>query len=64
MNGTARSRGLKSFPPEDRPNPIIPFFAFRIMVGIGLIMIAVGLRRRGAVAHRAPLHQPPGSCAR
>lgn len=34
-------RGLKSFPPEDRPNPIIPFFAFRIMVGIGLIMIAL-----------------------
>jgi cytochrome bd ubiquinol oxidase subunit I len=36
-------QGLKAFPPEDRPNPIIPFFAFRIMVGIGLIMIAVGL---------------------
>ena len=36
-------RGLKSFPPEDRPNPIIPFFAFRIMVGIGTIMIAVGI---------------------
>ena len=36
-------KGLKSFPPEDRPNPIIPFFAFRIMVGIGLIMIALGL---------------------
>jgi cytochrome d ubiquinol oxidase subunit I len=35
-------RGLKSFPPEDRPNPIIPFFAFRIMVGIGLLMIALG----------------------
>jgi len=35
-------KGLKSFPPEDRPNPIIPFFAFRIMVGIGMIMIAVG----------------------
>ena len=35
-------RGLKSFPPEDRPNPIIPFFAFRIMVGIGLIMITLG----------------------
>ena len=34
-------KGLKSFPPEDRPNPIIPFFAFRIMVGIGLIMIAL-----------------------
>jgi cytochrome d ubiquinol oxidase subunit I len=36
-------KGLNSFPPEDRPNPIIPFFAFRIMVGIGLIMIALGL---------------------
>ena len=35
-------RGLKSFPPKDRPNPIIPFFAFRIMVGIGFIMIALG----------------------
>jgi cytochrome d ubiquinol oxidase subunit I len=35
-------KGLKSFPREDRPNPIIPFFAFRIMVGIGMIMIALG----------------------
>jgi cytochrome d ubiquinol oxidase subunit I len=35
-------KGLKSFPPEDRPNPIIPFFAFRVMVGIGLLMLAVG----------------------
>jgi cytochrome bd ubiquinol oxidase subunit I len=35
-------QGLKSFPLEDRPNPIIPFFAFRVMVGIGLIMIALG----------------------
>jgi cytochrome bd ubiquinol oxidase subunit I len=36
-------RGLKSFPPEDRPNPVIPFFSFRIMVGVGFIMIAFGL---------------------
>jgi cytochrome d ubiquinol oxidase subunit I len=36
-------RGLKSFPPEDRPDPVIPFFSFRIMVGIGFIMIALGL---------------------
>ena len=35
--------GLKSFPPDQRPNPIIPFFAFRLMVGIGMIMIAAGL---------------------
>ena len=29
-------KGLKDFKPEDRPNPIIPFFAFRVMVGIGV----------------------------
>jgi len=35
--------GLKSVPPSDRP-PVVPvFFAFRIMVGIGLLMIATGL---------------------
>ena len=35
--------GLKDFAPEDRP-PVWPvFFAFRIMVGIGLVMIAIGL---------------------
>ena len=35
-------KGLKAFAPEDRPNPIIPFFAFRLMVGIGFVMIALG----------------------
>jgi len=35
--------GLKSVPPDQRP-PIVPvFFAFRIMVGIGFLMIAIGL---------------------
>jgi cytochrome bd ubiquinol oxidase subunit I len=35
--------GLKQFPPENRP-PVLPvFFAFRVMVGIGLLMIAIGL---------------------
>lgn len=35
-------KGLKDFKPEDRP-PVWPvFFAFRIMVGIGLLMIAIG----------------------
>jgi cytochrome d ubiquinol oxidase subunit I len=35
--------GLKSVPPQDRP-PVVPaFFAFRIMVGIGLLMILAGL---------------------
>jgi cytochrome d ubiquinol oxidase subunit I len=37
----AREIGLNAFPPEDRPPVIIPFFAFRIMVGMGLIMMAV-----------------------
>ena len=38
VNGTVR--GLKEFPRENRPPVAIPFFAFRIMVGIGLIMLA------------------------
>jgi cytochrome d ubiquinol oxidase subunit I len=40
-NFTAPERGLESFPPEDRPPVVIPFFAFRIMVGMGLIMVAI-----------------------
>lgn len=35
-------KGLKEFPREDRPPVAIPFFAFRVMVGMGLLMIAVG----------------------
>jgi cytochrome d ubiquinol oxidase subunit I len=33
--------GLKEFPPQDRAPVAIPFFAFRIMVGIGLLMLAL-----------------------
>jgi len=34
--------GLQQFAPEDRP-PVVPvFFAFRLMVGLGLLMIAIG----------------------
>ena len=33
--------GLKDYPRADRAPVIIPFFAFRIMVGIGLIMLAL-----------------------
>jgi len=35
--------GLKSVAPGDRPPVAPPFFAFRIMVGIGLLMILAGL---------------------
>jgi cytochrome d ubiquinol oxidase subunit I len=37
----AREIGLEAFPPEDRPPVVIPFFTFRIMVGMGLIMLAI-----------------------
>ena len=40
-NGTIR--GLKEWPRADRPPVAIPFFAFRIMVGIGLLMLALVL---------------------
>jgi cytochrome bd ubiquinol oxidase subunit I len=38
-NGTVK--GLKDFPKSDWPMVIFPFFAFRIMVGIGLLMLAI-----------------------
>jgi cytochrome bd ubiquinol oxidase subunit I len=34
-------QGLKDFPRQDWPMVILPFFAFRIMVGIGLLMLAI-----------------------
>jgi cytochrome d ubiquinol oxidase subunit I len=38
-----RYAGLKDFPKADRP-PVLPvFFAFRIMVGVGVLLIALGL---------------------
>jgi len=38
----AEIRGLKSFPPQDRPPVFIVFWAFRVMVGLGIAMIALG----------------------
>jgi cytochrome bd ubiquinol oxidase subunit I len=32
--------GLKEFAPADRPPVLVPFFGFRVMVGIGLLMLA------------------------
>ncbi|MDH5177676.1 MAG: cytochrome ubiquinol oxidase subunit I, partial [Gammaproteobacteria bacterium] len=50
LNGTVR--GLKEWPREDRPNSTIVFWSFRVMVGAGLAMLALGvwslfLRARG-----------------
>lgn len=33
--------GLKSFPVDQRPPVAIPFFSFRIMVGLGVIMLSI-----------------------
>lgn len=35
--------GLKDFAKEDRPNALILFWAFRVMVGLGTLMALVGL---------------------
>jgi cytochrome d ubiquinol oxidase subunit I len=37
---TGPIRGLNDFPADQRPPMAIPFFSFRLMVGIGLIMLA------------------------
>src|SRR5262249_9597565 len=48
-NGTVR--GLKDWPPGDRPPVAIPFFAFRIMAGIGVLMLALLATSCGRRAH-------------
>ncbi len=35
--------GLDAFPLEDQPPVTLPFFAFRVMVGLGFLMLGVGL---------------------
>lgn len=50
---------MKEFPPEDRPNSTIVFWSFRIMVGLGFLMIFVGLwslwlRKRGTLYSSRP----------
>ena len=39
MSLNTKEVGLTDFPPSERPPVLIPFFAFRIMVGCGLIML-------------------------
>lgn len=56
---SAEVQGLKAFAPEDRPPVFIVFWAFRVMVGLGVAMIGVGawgawlvLRRRRPETNR------------
>ncbi|MEM9027246.1 MAG: cytochrome ubiquinol oxidase subunit I [Pseudomonadota bacterium] len=55
-------KGLKAWPKEDRPNAAIVFWSFRIMVGIGFLMVALGLwslwlRYRGRLFEAPWLHR-------
>ena len=49
---TSEEPGIVTIPRDERPPFLIPFYAFRIMVGMGLLMLALSwygiwLRRRG-----------------
>jgi cytochrome d ubiquinol oxidase subunit I len=50
-------RGLKEFPREDRPNSTVVFWSFRVMAGLGMLMIAMSalawVMRRGGRLYEA-----------
>ena len=53
--------GLKEFAPEDRPNSLVVFWSFRIMVGLGMLMLLLALwglwsRTRGRFASFCTYH--------
>ncbi|MGL4968157.1 MAG: cytochrome ubiquinol oxidase subunit I [Inquilinus sp.] len=60
MSFDSKEVGLTDFPPQDRPPVLVPFFAFRIMVGCGLVMLALAwigswLSRKGRIERCRPL---------
>jgi cytochrome bd ubiquinol oxidase subunit I len=56
---TAGETGLNSIPPENWPPVLIPFFAFRIMVGCGLLMLALAwLGSYLSYKHRLAYNRP------
>ncbi|HUX22597.1 MAG TPA: cytochrome ubiquinol oxidase subunit I, partial [Spirochaetia bacterium] len=60
---TGQVKGLKEFPPADRPPIVIPFYAFRLMVLIGFLLFFVMLwtvilwARKRLTSDRAPRHK-------
>jgi cytochrome d ubiquinol oxidase subunit I len=51
--------GLKEFAPDDRPNATVVFWSFRVMVGLGMLMLLLGLwalwlRWRGSLFETKP----------
>jgi cytochrome d ubiquinol oxidase subunit I len=55
-DANAEIKGLKAFAPQDRPPVFLVFWAFRVMVGLGLAMLALGLWS-GFVVWRGTLPQ-------
>jgi cytochrome d ubiquinol oxidase subunit I len=60
MSFTSKEVGLTDFPPQHRPPVLIPFFAFRIMVGCWLIMLLLAwagsyLIAKGRIEENRPL---------
>jgi cytochrome bd ubiquinol oxidase subunit I len=60
MSFDSKEVGLTDFPLADRPPMIIPFFAFRVMVGCGLIMLLLAwagsyLSIKGSIEQNRPL---------
>jgi len=53
----AEVKGLKAFPPEDRPPVLINFLAFKLMVGLGVYFALITLY---AWLHRNRLTESPG----
>jgi cytochrome d ubiquinol oxidase subunit I len=60
LNGEVK--GLKEWDRQDRPPALIPFITFRVMVGLGLLMLAIGMwslwaRWRGTLYSNKWLHR-------
>jgi cytochrome d ubiquinol oxidase subunit I len=54
--------GLKDFAAEDRPNVLIVFWSFRVMVGLGMLMVllsltALWLRKKGSLYESSWFHK-------
>lgn len=54
--------GLKDFAAEDRPNALIVFWSFRVMVGLGMLMVllsltALWLRKKGSLYESSWFHK-------
>ena len=56
MTLDSKEVGLEDFPRADRPPVWIPFFAFRAMVGSGLLMLALAWAGAYQVLRRRPLN--------